>query len=220
MDYVFVRHGITDNLEGGRIQGWSPTPLSARGREQAQAAAGRLAAEGGAVAVYSSPVHRTMETAAIIGAALLLPVQEFPALAERRMPSRFWGERREEITAYLDEFARHSREPDWAYEDEDSLRTCVERARTVVRFLHDHIAEPGRAILVTHGTILRLIIATILLDDTVALGQWAELHDSLLGPQPCAFAEVGMGSKQMAMRAWNDTTHLRGLLDYDQGPGA
>jgi broad specificity phosphatase PhoE len=220
MDYVFVRHGITDNLEGGRIQGWGDTPLSTRGRQQAQAAADRLKAQGGVTAVLSSPVHRTMETASIIGATLGLPVQQLPALAERRMPSRFWGKRRDEITDYLTEFTLHTREPDWAYEDEDSLRASADRAREVVCYLHEHAAEPGLTVLVTHGTILRFIVATLLLPEDAPLSEWADLHAALLGPQPCAFAEVSPGSERMAMRGWNDCTHLAGLLDYDGGPGA
>lgn len=220
MDYVFVRHGITDHLEGGRIQGWGDTPLSARGREQAQAAADRLKAQGGVTAVLSSPVHRTLETANIIGATLGLPVQPLPALAERRMPSRFWGKRRDEIADYLAQFALHTREADWAYEDEDSLRASVDRAREVVRYLHDLAAEPGLTVLVSHGTILRFIVATLLLSEGAPLSQWADLHASLLGPQPCAFAEVSPSGERMAMRGWNDCAHLAGLLDYDGGPGA
>jgi broad specificity phosphatase PhoE len=220
MEYIFVRHGITDHLEGGRIQGWSPTPLSARGRRQAQAAADRLAAGGGVTHICSSPVYRTMETAEIIAARLHLAVEEFPPLAERRMPSGCWGRRRDEIGDYLRAFADHTHDPDWAYEDEDSLRTCVERARAVVRFLHDHAAEPGMMVLVTHGTILRLIVATLLLPEETPLAVWTDVHNAMLGPQPCAFAEVAPGPARMALRGWNDCTHLKSLLDYDQGPGA
>ncbi|MHB8577021.1 MAG: histidine phosphatase family protein, partial [Dehalococcoidia bacterium] len=85
MEYVFVRHGITGNLEGGRIQGWTSAALSERGRMQARAAADRLASEGGCTYLLSSPVQRTMETAAIIGGRLHLQVEPFAALAERRM---------------------------------------------------------------------------------------------------------------------------------------
>jgi hypothetical protein len=46
------------------------------------------------------------------------------------------------------------------------------------------------------------------------------VHNAMLGPQPCAFAEVAPGPARMALRGWNDCTHLKGLLDYDQGPGA
>jgi broad specificity phosphatase PhoE len=220
MEFYFVRHGITEHLEGGRIQGWGPTPLSTRGREQAQAAADRLAAEGGVTAVCSSPVHRTMETAGIIGATLGLPVQELGCLAERRMPSRFWGMARSEIGDYLSQFAAHVHEPDWAYEDEDSLRACIERAREVEAFLMQHAREPGRIVLVSHGTIMRLIMSTLLLPEDAPPGFWADVHNAMLGPQPCAFAEVAMGAARLAMRGWNDCTHLEGLLDYDQGPGA
>ena len=220
MDFIFVRHGITENLEGGRIQGWSSAALSERGREQARAAGNRLAAMGTVSAIYSSPVHRTMETATIIGNSLGLSVRELAGLAERRMPSRFWGMARADIVDYLTEFDRHAHEPDWAFEDEDSLRTCAERARSVVGFLHDQATSPGTMVLVTHGTILRLIVATLLLPDDAPLATWADVHNALLGPQPCAFAEVAPGPARMAVRGWNDCAHLTGLLDYDQGPGA
>jgi probable phosphoglycerate mutase len=220
VDYVFVRHGITDNLEGGRIQGWGDTPLSARGRQQAQAAADRLKAQGTATALFSSPVYRTMETANIIGATLGLPVQPLPALAERRMPSAFWGKPRDQITEYLAAFAQHTHEPDWAWEDEDSLRMTVDRAREVVCFLREHAGEPGLTVLVSHGTILRFIAGTIMLPDDAPMAQWADVHASLLGPQPCAFMEVSPSGTRFAMRGWNDCAHLAGLLDYDGGPGA
>lgn len=220
MEYIFVRHGITGNLEGGRIQGWSPAPLSERGRKQAQAAADRLAVDGGVTHIYSSPVYRTMETAGVIAATLGLPVEQFSALAERRMPSRFWGLARADIAEYLSEFAKHIHEPDWAFEDEDSLRACIDRARVAVQFLHDHAAEPGKMVLVTHGTILRMIIATLLLPEDAPLPYWTDLHNAMLGPQPCAFAEVAPGPARMAVRGWNDITHLKGLLDFDSGPGA
>ncbi|MHB8573828.1 MAG: histidine phosphatase family protein, partial [Dehalococcoidia bacterium] len=142
------------------------------------------------------------------------------ALAERRMPSRFWGQDRDSTLSYAAEFALHTHEPDWAYEDEDSLRTCVERAREVVAYLHAHATYPGKMVLITHGTILRFIVATILLPEGAPLPQWTDLHNALLGPQPCAFAEVALGAARMAVRGWNDITHLKGLLDFDQGPGA
>jgi broad specificity phosphatase PhoE len=220
VEYIFVRHGITANLEGGRIQGWSPAPLSARGRKQAQAAATRLAALASVTTIYSSPVFRTMQTAGIIGAALGLPVNELPSLAERRFPSRFWGVERSQLGDYLAQFAAHVHDPDWAFEDEDSLRTSVERARDCVRFLKAHASEPGVMVFVSHGTIMRLIMATLLLPEDAPLPSWADVHAALLGPQPCAFAEVAPGPARLAVRAWNDIAHLRGLLDFDRGPGA
>lgn len=220
MQYVFVRHGITSNLEEGRIQGWSQVPLSKQGRLQAHAAATRLAAEGGVKAIYSSPVCRTMETARIIAEVVDLPVFELEALAERRMPSRFWGQRRADIGEYLSEFARHTHEPDWAFEDEDSLRVCVERAQAVVRFLREHVAEAGKTVLITHGTILRMIVATLVLGESGSLPLWAEFHDSMLGPRPCAFAEVGPGSVRLALQTWNDGAHLNTLLGIKLDPGA
>jgi probable phosphoglycerate mutase len=76
-----VRHGSHDRLGRilcGRMNGVS---LSERGREEARAAARRLAAEELA-AVYSSPLERTQETAELVAEAAGLPVEIAPDLTE------------------------------------------------------------------------------------------------------------------------------------------
>ena len=77
-----VRHGEVHNPEGiiyGRLPGYG---LSENGRRQLSAAAELLAAEGAIVALYSSPMQRAQESAAIIAARLGLPVQTAEQLLE------------------------------------------------------------------------------------------------------------------------------------------
>ena len=60
--FYFVRHGLTSHT-GHRLSGWMPdVHLTDEGRQQAEAAAERLA-KVALKAVYSSPIDRTMETA-------------------------------------------------------------------------------------------------------------------------------------------------------------
>ncbi|GAA1444379.1 histidine phosphatase family protein [Leifsonia poae] len=79
-----VRHGQTDWNLAKRIQGSSDIPLNATGRAQAEAT-GRALAGGTYDAIYTSPLGRASETAAIIaehtGLDAPLPL---PAVAERR----------------------------------------------------------------------------------------------------------------------------------------
>lgn len=81
---ALVRHGETDWNRERRIQGATDIPMNDRGRAQSRATAERLAASRWD-AVVTSPLSRSVETAAIIAHRLGLdaPARE-PALAERR----------------------------------------------------------------------------------------------------------------------------------------
>ena len=61
---VLVRHGVTD-ATGSRLGGHTDASLNATGREQAERVATHLA-EHDIAAVYTSPIVRTRETAAIV----------------------------------------------------------------------------------------------------------------------------------------------------------
>jgi probable phosphoglycerate mutase len=67
-----VRHGETDWNISGILQGWLDVPLNERGRDQAREMAGAFAGWGFA-RVYSSPLRRSLENAAIVAERLRLP---------------------------------------------------------------------------------------------------------------------------------------------------
>src|ERR1041384_8089140 len=78
---VLVRHGVTAET-GPMLTGRKPgVPLSDAGREQAERAAVKLAALP-VCAVYSSPVQRCAETAAIVAAPHGLDVRTLDAAIE------------------------------------------------------------------------------------------------------------------------------------------
>lgn len=73
---TLVRHGQTDWNRARRIQGATDVPLNDRGRADARAAADLLA-DGTHQAIYTSPLVRASETAAIIADALGLAAPTF-----------------------------------------------------------------------------------------------------------------------------------------------
>ena len=84
--FYFVRHGETDHTERGIVQGQEETVLNDEGRLSAWKAA-TLLAPVHLGSIYSSPLRRAWETAAIISRATALPVTPLPGLMERN-----WGE--------------------------------------------------------------------------------------------------------------------------------
>jgi probable phosphoglycerate mutase len=81
MRAVLVRHGETDYNANDIFQGYSPVPLSVRGRQQAVLVAERLVSLRPQM-LYSSDLQRAQETADIISQRLGLPVQPREGLRE------------------------------------------------------------------------------------------------------------------------------------------
>jgi probable phosphoglycerate mutase len=81
-EICLVRHGVTIWNYDGRAQGHTDIPLSAEGRQQAEAVAARLGPERWH-AIYSSPLSRAYDTAAAIARRTGLTIQTDPRLRER-----------------------------------------------------------------------------------------------------------------------------------------
>jgi probable phosphomutase (TIGR03848 family) len=80
--FLLIRHGENDYVKKGRLAGRLPgVHLNKNGQAQAQALAERLG-EAPIKAIYSSPLERTMETAAPLAQKLGLEVIECPGLIE------------------------------------------------------------------------------------------------------------------------------------------
>ena len=78
---LLLRHGETAWNRERRYQGWTDTPLSATGVQQAEAAARELK-EHAFAAVYASPLRRARDTAAAIARPHGLEVETDPAFRE------------------------------------------------------------------------------------------------------------------------------------------
>jgi len=79
---LLVRHGQSKGNAERRFGGHTATPLSARGRNQAEATARTLKSES-LTAIYSSDLARAMDTAKSLANMTRLPVQGTSAFRER-----------------------------------------------------------------------------------------------------------------------------------------
>ena len=155
-----VRHGQTALNAAGRFRGRLDPPLDTHGVEQTEAAARRIA-PAGPVAVYASPLRRTVETAQVIAGRCGLAVAKVPGLVD--VDYGAWeGLTWEEATAAdPDAAAVFQNDPHAATPPGGEPVASVETR--VMRTLHQLTDnEPAVVVAVTHEIPLRLVMAGLL----------------------------------------------------------
>jgi probable phosphoglycerate mutase len=80
--FILARHGQTEWNRVERFRGRADVPLNETGLAQAEATGRRVASEWQPVALYSSPLSRSLKTAEAIAKHFNLPVQIHPGLAD------------------------------------------------------------------------------------------------------------------------------------------
>ncbi len=196
-----VRHGQTLHNHVNRLAGWTDTPLTALGRQQAEQVADHLAGLCQPQALYTSPLQRARETAQAIGRRLGLTPVVVPDLREMHFGAC------ENLT--LDEIRQ--RFPDlWPrLLDEDDLTFTwpggesragfIQRVRQVFTTLLQH--HPGETIvIVAHGGVLAVWLADQL-EGRPTRWRAYQLDN-------CAVCEVEAGNGRLHLHRFNDCAHL------------
>jgi len=157
MRILLLRHAETDWNRERRYQGWRDIPLSPTGRAQAESA-GRLLAASPLAAVWSSPLARARETAALIAAPHTLAVHEADAFKE--MGFGDWeGLTRDEVRERFPDAHRA-----WAETPHEAAWSGAEtlgvvRARALAGLEALRAAHQGQTVcLVSHGITSRILI--------------------------------------------------------------
>ena len=157
MRILLLRHAETDWNRERRYQGWRDIPLSPPGRAQAESA-GRLLAASPLAAVWSSPLARARETAALIAAPHTLPVREADAFKE--MGFGDWeGLTRDEVRKRFPDAHRAWAETphEAAWPGAETLGVVRARALAGLEALRE--AHQGQTVcLVSHGITSRILI--------------------------------------------------------------
>ena len=153
---VLVRHGETDWNRDNRFQGHADPPLNETGRAQARALATELRREVFA-ALYTSPLQRAAETAAIIGYELGLEPRLDDALKEVDVGSWSGLTRAQVEHRYATGFARWL-EYGHGWDDGETYDELGARVVTgLARIAQSH--DGGDVLAITHGGPIRSALA-------------------------------------------------------------
>ena len=190
---VFVRHGETDENHAGLLLGHADPDLNETGRAQARRLA--IALDGvDPIAIVTSPLARTRETAAAIGEQLNHPVE-----IDTRLIELDYGEWDERLLTDIpaDVAARWRSDPSFAAPGGESLVDLRARIVPCAEGLMD-LARDGLVIVVSHVSPIKAIICWALeLDDRYAwrlrldVASISRLAAGLAGPVLVTFNETG-----------------------------
>ena len=175
MQYIFVvRHGETKANEKGIEAGPLPYPLAKKGVKEVEFIA-RTLADADIKRVYSSPVHRAVQTAEMLARPHKLKVNKLEELTEAKVKKQFVGKR-----------GRHHilEDPD-AYDETNSA--LLARARKAFEIAKK--GSKGSTILVSHGDVI-----TALLEDIVERKVGGEKY-YVLHPDPASLSIVKLEDK-------------------------
>jgi probable phosphoglycerate mutase len=186
---LLLRHAESDWNAAGRWQGLADAPLSARGREQAASAGGRLARFGFS-AVVSSDLQRARATAASVAASLMLSAPTIDAGLREYDVGDWSGLTRPEIEARwpgaIDDWREGRLVATPHGERRDAFVTRITAA--VERIA---ATAPGpRVVVITHGGVISALSRSLGIDaGRVAhlAGRWIDAEPLRLRPGPEVF---------------------------------
>lgn len=215
MRLLLVRHGESQGNAEFRLQGRREFPLTARGASQAQRVAQRLAGVPIA-AVYTSPIRRALDTAAIIGGVCgLTPVPD-ARLQEydfgETLSGLTWPEIRQRAPEVVKALASNG--PEFpAYPGEEGRHAFRDRVKSAVAdILERHAGDPAVAIVTHAGPIVALVMECL----GRGYGRPIPFHIDNASVTELEFDDI-RGSGGVVLLRLNDTCHLR-LVAASGGP--
>jgi broad specificity phosphatase PhoE len=167
-ELILVRHGQTVHNVAGIAQGWNDSELSELGRTQVQQLAERIAARR-PTALYSSPLGRALSTAQAIAQATGLEIVQLDDL--REMSYGGW-EGKSFLDVRRDDEETYQR---WIADAECACPGGESHADVRRRMERAFAAVTGeRAVLVTHGTAIRIGVTALLNVPTMTSRHFAQ----------------------------------------------
>ena len=151
----FVRHGITEWNELGKVQGRSNIPLNERGKQQTMALANRLALEEKWDIIISSDLERAAETAKIIASKL------------GRVDTHFDERTREIDCGQIEGTNEQERVSRWGSEwrkldlGMESFEEVAKRGATFLKDISEQY-KGKRVLIVSHGAIIGLTLRVLI----------------------------------------------------------
>lgn len=206
-EILLIRHGQSEGNAERRFGGHSATPLSGRGRLEAQATALAITSEGKLDAIYSSDLFRAVESAEYLSKAADVPVIKSMALRERNvgiMEGLTFEESAQRYPAQYQALVR--RDFDHILEGGESYRQTLERSASYLdSIIAKHIGS--RIAIYSHtGTICILFLHVIGALDS------PNLRPVWIATANCGIIRIGIREDGFVrVLAVNDTRHLMNL---------
>lgn len=202
LELLIVRHGESEGNAAGMFTGHGPSPLTERGRRQAEAVGVALSSPS-PDAVYVSDLPRALQTAEpLCTRAGVTPVVT-AEIRERDM-GEFVGKRFEEIQAQHAGGwnALVSRDPEYQPPGGESHRACCARVSRFLDALRERHTK-GRVVVVSHGVAIHHMLWHLLIG--------AESH-TVFATENCAVHRIELHRDgRVRISALNDTRHLAGV---------
>lgn len=200
MKFFLVRHGETEWNKLGRFQGHQDINLNERGLAQAKETA-KAAADWGLVAIYTSPLARTVQVAQEIAKVTPLPVSQEPGLMELSLGYLEGVTGQEMREGWPEVFAAWRSNPEQvSMPNGESLAQLRNRAwRSILQIEQKHSADAS-VVVISHNFAIRSIIGELL---GVPLENFHRMSLSLASV--CTFDSDDRGRRLIS---YNSTGHL------------
>lgn len=200
MKLHLVRHGETQWNKLGRFQGQKDIPLNSRGLAQAKETARAIAGDG-EIALYSSPLQRTMQVADEISSLANVPVVPVPGVKELNL-GELEGVTGEEMrNLWPDVYSAWNQDPGTlAMPKGESLSQLQNRAWQALLALEKDHSEDDVIVVVSHNFAIRTIIHKVL---GLPLSNFHRLSLSL-----SSITTVEYTSRGRRLASYNSTGHL------------
>lgn len=224
MTIYFMRHGETYLNRYGRMQGWSNAPLTDEGKLDVRRS-GRGLSDVQFDAVYTSDLHRTIETANIVLSesehANDLVIQTMPEFREVFF-GYFEGLSLEEVYEAIKENEGYDSTLDF-FEDmdipermaafkrndpyqhaEDFMEFWSRIERGLLKVVNEHKYSGDKVLIVCHGLVIRYLIQSLVIELQDA--------DHIMN---ASITQVQYKSGQFKIVAYNDTSHFIDLEAHE-----
>ncbi|MBS4030746.1 MAG: histidine phosphatase family protein [Clostridiales bacterium] len=167
---ILIRHGETLWNREFRLQGSSDVPLSELGEDQAQRLARSFTEK--PAAIFVSPLARTQSFAAPLASRFGLKPKVMENLREMSF-GRFEGLRYEDMDDSLQQaFKLWIEDPvKNTSPDGESIAALTARVRKAAEDICDSLEEGAVALAVTHGGVIRAIVAALMDMPLIAVGR-------------------------------------------------
>lgn len=201
----FVRHGESA-LNVTHTHQFSHTELSVLGERQAKTLARRFRRIPIDI-ILASSYRRAKQTAAILRRVIKKRVLILPVLREMKRPSEIKGLKADDPYAQeiKDLIRRRERDPCWRFSDEETFTDFRRRAARFLKYLESRSED--RVLVVTHGGILRMMLAVMVFGHRVGVRTARTLSDALATTNTGITVCEYRGGKWRVV-TWNDHAHL------------